>query len=340
MGRSSQTITGIELRIVVHGVGAVGGILLAALSRCGADCVGIGRGAMLDAITAGGLRLRTPELDVTEKVACVEHPSEIGFRDDDVILMTMKGQHTQAALEDLRAAGLRDQAIYCFQNGVANERAALRILPNVHGGTVMMPSNMVAPGVVASHAGPRLGMFDIGRYPGGSDETDQVLAQLLEKAGFAAFVTDDVMPSKYGKLLMNLGNIVQAALGVGVDTRDIRTCLEKEAEAVFRAAGIAWQDVSMADPRREEFMHFTPVPDVPYRGGSTTQSFARATGSAETDYLNGEVVLLGRLHDIPTPANAYFCALAARMLRDRTAPGAFERDALLADLAAISDLRL
>ena len=45
----------------------------------------------------------------------------------------------------LRAAGLRDQPIFCAQNGVANERAALRLFPNVHGITVMMPAAATAP---------------------------------------------------------------------------------------------------------------------------------------------------------------------------------------------------
>ena len=37
-------------------------------------------------------------------------------------------------------------------------------------------------------------------------------------------------------------------------------------------------------------------------GGSTWQSVTRGTRSTEVDYLAGEVVLLGRLHGVPTPA--------------------------------------
>ena len=37
------------------------------------------------------------------------------------------------------------------------------------------------------------------------------------------------------------------------------------------------------------------------KSGSVWQSLTRSTGSVETDYLNGEIVLLGRLHRIPTP---------------------------------------
>ena len=37
-----------------------------------------------------------------------------------------------------------------MQNGVANERFALRRFPNVHGVTVMMPAAFLAPGEVAA----------------------------------------------------------------------------------------------------------------------------------------------------------------------------------------------
>ena len=57
-------------------------------------------------------------------------------------------------------------------------------------------------------------------------------------------------------------------------------------------------------------------------GGSTTQSLARGTGSIETDWLNGEIVLLGRLHGVPTPANGYFLGLGARLVREGRGPGA------------------
>ena len=47
----------------------------------------------------------------------------------------------------------------------------------------------------------------------------------------------------------------------------------------------------------------------------------RGTGSLETDYLNGEIALLGRLHGVPTPASDFVCRLARRILRDKLKPG-------------------
>jgi 2-dehydropantoate 2-reductase len=47
----------------------------------------------------------------------------------------------------------------------------------------------------------------------------------------------------------------------------------------------------------------------------------RHAGSNETDYLNGEIVLLGRLNGVATPVNTYFSGLAQRMIGEKLKPG-------------------
>jgi 2-dehydropantoate 2-reductase len=319
------------MRIIVFGLGAVGGVLAAALTHAGHEVVAIGRGAMFEAVRATGLRLRSPEIDRVVPVQTVASPAEIDWRADDAILLCMKSQDTQAALDGLRAAGVMDQPVFCFQNGVANERLALRYFPNVHGVTVMMPCTYLVPGEVASRFAPRLGIFDIGRYPGGADADDHRLAQALDQAGFAPFVQDRVMASKYGKLLLNLGNVAEAAFGPETKQSDLTQRMRAEATAVYAAAGIEWVDVGAADPRRETLARWLPVPGLDQRGSSTLQSLLRG-GSVETDYLNGEIVLLGRLHGVPTPVNVAMTRLAARMVRDGLEPASLDLDATLATL--------
>jgi 2-dehydropantoate 2-reductase len=80
-------------------------------------------------------------------------------------------------------------------------------------------------------------------------------------------------------------------------------------------------------------MVMSPIEGVVRAGSSSQQSLMRGTGSIETDYLNGEIVLLGRLHGVPTPVNAALCVAARRMVREAMAVGAFpqaEFEALVA----------
>ena len=60
------------------------------------------------------------------------------------------------------------------------------------------------------------------------------------------------------------------------------------------------------------------------------QSLLRGTGSVEVDQLNGEVVLLGRLHGVPTPVNELLQRLTNELARDRRPPGSYDEAALLA----------
>jgi 2-dehydropantoate 2-reductase len=67
-----------------------------------------------------------------------------------------------------------------------------------------------------------------------------------------------------------------------------------------------------------------PVEGRPRAGGSSWQSLARGTGSIEADYLNGEIVLLGRLYAVPTPVNELLQQLANVAARERARPGSVE----------------
>jgi len=315
------------MRFIIYGVGAIGGTFAAALTRAGYDVLGIARGRMLEAIRAqGGLTFRSPAFSGLVSFPVVAEPGEIGFRTGDIIFLTMKGQDTAAALEALRAAGATSEPIVCAQNGVNNERLALRLFPNVYGMTVMMPSDYVTPGEVICYGTPKLGMLDIGRYPHGLDDTVAGIATAMQSAGFAPFPLERIMPSKYGKLRDNLGNVLDAAIGTGGRTGPMRSgevieAVRAEAEAVYKAAGIDWVTVGNADPQRKGLMEIGEVEGATRSGGSSLQSLKRGAGTIETDYLNGEIVLLGRLHGVPTPLNSALVALGRELVAKGTKPG-------------------
>jgi 2-dehydropantoate 2-reductase len=103
-----------------------------------------------------------------------------------------------------------------------------------------------------------------------------------------------------------------------------------EGEACLKAATIEHVSVDEDQARRGDRLH--PGDDVsgfPRGGSSSWQSLARGQRTIETDYLNGEIVLLGRLHGVPTPVNALLQDTANRMAHDRVAPGTMNADELL-----------
>ena len=93
----------------------------------------------------------------------------------------------------------------------------------------------------------------------------------------------------------------------------------------------------MADPaldaeRRAAFAALRRVGAGKASGGSSWQSLARGTGNIEADWLNGEVVLLGRMHQVATPVNELLCSTANRMAREGIAPGSIPAQDLLDQL--------
>jgi 2-dehydropantoate 2-reductase len=55
----------------------------------------------------------------------------------------------------------------------------------------------------------------------------------------------------------------------------------------------------------------------------------------ETDYLNGEIVMLGRLHGVQTPANELMQRITARAARDGIQAGSVDPEDLVAQLARV-----
>jgi 2-dehydropantoate 2-reductase len=308
------------MKFVIYGVGAIGGVLAAKLALAGTEVVGIARGPQLEAIRRDGLLLRAPERENRVRFGAAADPEEVKFEPDDVVVLAMKTQDTPLALQRLRAAGVTTQAIVCAQNGVTNERFALRRFPNVYAMTVIMPATYATPGEVSAFGAPHAGILDLGRYPSGGDETAEAIAAALRGAGFASEVDAEAMQAKYGKLVMNLANIIEAAMAPG-EPGGIVKAARAEAEAVYAAAGITYRDLAAHDERRQALMHEAPIAGADRVGSSTKQSLVRHAGSIETDYLNGEIVLLGRLNGVSTPVNAYFSGLAQRMIGEKLKPG-------------------
>ena len=321
------------MRFIVYGAGAIGGAIGGRLHQHGHDTVLIARGRHLDALREGGLELRSPEETTIIKVPVVDDPERIGLRADDVVVLAMKTQDTAGALARLAAVAPPEIAVVCAQNGVENERLALRCFAQVYGMYVVLPATHLEPGVVQASSTPVTGILDMGRYPSGVDDMAADVAATLEASTFSARSDGTIMRWKYAKLLTNLANALEAICGPEARRSDLVEEVQAEGRACLAAAGI---DVASADEARDragDLVRLRPVAGARRQGGSSWQSLARQAGSIETDWLNGEIVLLGRLHGIPTPLNVLLQRVANRMAAEGAAPGSMTVGQLRAQLA-------
>ena len=310
------------MRFVIYGAGGVGGTIGARLHLHGFPVVLIARAEHGRVLQQDGMRFIAPEGSKTLHIPTVLHPGEIDFLPDDVVLLTVKSQHTAGALEDLLTANPGNVAVVCSQNGVANERMALRRFKRVYGMLINLPAQHLTPGEVLSFGGGTSGILDTGQFPEGLDATARQLCVALSAAGFVAEPDAKIMRKKYAKLILNLGNSLEAATN-RADVREIGRVLKAEAQACFVAAGIECADASEIHTRNRNAYEFVELPESNRYGGSTGQSVDRGTRNVETDYLNGEIVQLGRTYGVPTPANEVCQQLGQRMATEGLPVGHF-----------------
>lgn len=314
------------MRYVIIGAGAIGGTIGGRLFQAGHEVLLVARGAHLRAMRENGLTLRTPEENLRLDVPVADSADTgVRLRADDVLVLTTKTQDTIGALESVMAwpvdgADITDLPVVCAQNGVENERIALRRFADVYAMLVWLPATHLRPGEVLAEGTPLSGILDLGRYPSGTDELAERIAADLSASRFGVVPRADAMRWKYGKLLQNLANALEATTAKGDGYDDLRRRAIKEGVAVLQAAGIAVTTPEESAARRGDQVQRGKIEGADRQGSSSWQSLARGTGSIEADYLNGEIVLLGREHGVPTPINATLQRAAARAAAERRSP--------------------
>ena len=322
------------MRFVVVGAGAIGGSVGARLFQRGFDVTLVARGEHGRALRSG-LVLEAPDETVTLPIPVVPEPAEVSWEGDPVVLLAVKGQSTDHALEQLVAAP-PDAPVVCMQNGVENERRVLRHFPNTYGMCVMCPASQLRPGVVQVHSAPVSGLLDLGCFPSGLDERGQEIADAIATTTFQSVARPDIMRWKYRKLLMNLANAVEALCGPEGRFSPPAREAQREGKQALAAAGIDVASSEEDRERRGDFLQISPTSSGEWQGGSSWQSLARGAGSIEADFLNGEIVLQGALHGVPTPVNALLQRLASRAAAEGAPPGSWSVEEL-SKLAGLPD---
>jgi 2-dehydropantoate 2-reductase len=323
------------MRIVVFGAGAVGGVIGGRLFQHADahrhEVTLVARGDHYAAIRDHGLTIHDPTGSVTLAVPVVDRIDAVPLDRSDVVLLTMKTQDTPAALGQLAACAPDGVAVVCAQNGVENERLALRLFADVYGICVMLPATFMEPGVVDAYGSPSNAILDMGRYPAGGDPTVTAVSAALEASGLSSHPDPSIMRAKYRKLLMNLGNSLDALVSDGAASASLAQRARAEGEACLAAAGIDYASREDDRARRDGVLGLREIAGRPRGGGSTWQSFVRGARSTEVDWLNGEIVLLGRLHGVPTPVNA----MLQRLTRQAVMEGRPPRSLTTASLEAL-----
>lgn len=335
------------MRFVMCGAGAVGGVLGAQLAKAGFEVICIDTMPQhVQAINQHGLQLKGVHGNHTLHIPAVLQAREVDFRPDDVIFLAVKAFQCDAAAAELRRATTLELPVFCAQNGIANEGTVARYFQHVNGVMVLIGAKRLVPGEVV-HTGN--GPVGIGTYPTGLSQVAQEVAEALEQTDLPVYTTAHIERAKWHKLLLNLNNATMGLTGLASEggwaqpeARVWMADVWEEGAGVLHAAGIAYEGppgMGAIEERIHELRHTNLMPHVPVddeRTGRTSlwQDLYHRRGAVEADYLNGEIVRLGRQYGVATPYNSLLLALSTEMAAARELPGKYTIQQLRARLPA------
>ncbi|TPX32458.1 2-dehydropantoate 2-reductase [Synchytrium microbalum] len=306
----------IKPKVCILGAGLVGCWLGGKLELGGlAEVHFVGRQSFLNQITkSGGLGVSSldgqiSQIPVSKLRFHLTVPTDITF---DYIVITTKRVGTISALKSITHLDSPSTSIVTMQNGVRPADDIRTVLSKCDIIVGMFPFNVVEQNGVFHQSSS-------GKLVVEASATGSNFTQLLLRSSVDAVSEADMNGVLYAKLLANLNNSVSALSALPLRDelftygyRSIYAKMQVEAMNVYKAAGIVPKGNG---PNPATVARVLMLPDWIFRfifprivkiGEKATSSMyedIKANRMTEVDYLNGEIIRLGKLHNVPAPYN-------------------------------------
>ena len=304
------------MKIAVMGAGAIGSVLGGYLCEAGEDVLLIGRKVNVDAINKNGLQIEGVRGEKNIKIKTDTILSE----KPEMLFLSVKTQDIPEACKAI-ALMTKDSIIVTMQNGVKADLLAAENLNrrDIISSVVMFGATYIEHGKFIHNFE---GDFIIGNAFSKNDEIVNTTASVLNKFS-RTHISDNIHGVHWTKLLLNLNNCIPAITGrtmqesfADMEQARFGFNLIKEGMAVIDKAGIRLSDLPdlplsklrglLSVPIDEGAVIFSHIMQGLSKEplyGSILQSIKRGK-TTEIDYLNGEIVGLGKKISFPTPYNS------------------------------------
>jgi 2-dehydropantoate 2-reductase len=308
------------MKVLVWGVGAIGGTVAAYLARAGHEIIVVDQASdHVEAINQNGLHLTGPVDEFVARMAAFTPQTVHGQY--DTIFLCVKAHHTHGAMQTLRPHLSEDGCVVSLQNGL-NEQVIAGIVGEARtiGAFINFGADYIGPGVI--HRGNRATVV-IGELDGKITPRIESLHRLLLDFDDRAFVTSNIWGYLWGKLSYGallfataLTNESIADVLAAPEYRDVLIALATEVLRVAAAKGVTPEHFDGFDP--QAFMPST-LTSVSTQSLDNLVAFNRKSAKThsgiwrdlavrkrrtEVDAQLGAVVETGDVLGIPAPLTA------------------------------------
>lgn len=239
------------------GAGAIGGHLAARFWKGGAQVTAVARGAQLDALLRGPLRVVTPDEEIIATIPATDNPAQLGPQ--DAVIVAVKAPALPAVAAAIGPLLGPDTAVLFAMNGIPwwyyhahggpldgrdlpllDPGSTLRRLigfPRALGGVVYSACTVTEPGVIrVEHNRNRL---VIGEPDGSLSPRLEQIAAPLRSGGLTVDMSERIRDVIWSKLLLNLGSGMLGVLTASAPDRFYIEAACQDATRAIVAEGVA-----------------------------------------------------------------------------------------------------
>lgn len=297
------------MKIAVFGSGGVGGYFGARLAAAGNEVHFIARGAHLQAIWTGGLRVQSALGNVELRPPVHEDPAEIG--PVDVVMLTVKLWDVETAAQRLAPLVRGGGHVIPFQNGIEAASMVARAVgaDSVMGGSAYVAARVKAPGVI-EHTGT-MARLRFGVLRKGQEAAAAQFLQACTQAKISAEVVPDIELVNWEKFaflvaMSSATAVSRAPNGVVQSDPDLAWLFEAAMRETWRLARA--RNIRLPDDFVEKHLEFAKT--LPAEMRASLAHDLEAGNRLEAPWLCGAVARMSADAGLEAPVNrAVYAAL-------------------------------
>ncbi|THD69666.1 2-dehydropantoate 2-reductase [Robertkochia marina] len=293
------------MRIIVVGIGGVGGYFGGRLALTDHQVEFVVRGPHGDAIRKNGLLVKSIYGDFTAHPDSV-HPDLGSVVDPDLVLVCTKSWQLEEVARGLKDKVLPTTRILPLQNGVNSIEKLTGFLPEnlILGGLCKIISKIDAPGVINHFAFHPQIIF--GEVNGNESESAREVRKVLEGAGIDVVLSDDIRLDVWRKFLFictisGLGGVCRQEIGVMREDPGLRELMMQTAREILALAGKKEIGLTVNDIEKT----FQAIDKQAYHSTASVQRDLMEGRPSEIHDFNGYVVSESEKYGLEAPVNKF-----------------------------------